>query len=201
MDTWPLFNSWITKQSKTTKFGFFKILSKTVTCEHHDLNAVFDVMECNDWVNVIAFTEKNKILVVKQFRLGISEFTYELPGGIIASGVHPLNAAKEELLEETGHESESWFSLGKYYPNPALQNNKVFAYACFNAKPSSSNAAHEKMISHESVSYSIFADMQSGDGLSQALVLSSLFKLKLMIEQLPKEHQTEAKKLSEIIGI
>lgn len=76
---------------------------------------------------MIAFTpvaSGGELLVVEQFRHGVDRATLEVIGGVSEDGETPLDAAKRELLEETGHASENWINLGWCTPNPAIQDNR-----------------------------------------------------------------------------
>ena len=43
----------------------------------------FFVLDTNDWVNVLAITPKQELVLVRQFRYGSQEFSLEPPGGVI----------------------------------------------------------------------------------------------------------------------
>lgn len=89
----------------------------------------------SDWVNVIAIDKNDKILMIKQWRHGISKFTYEIPGGTMDVGEkNPLKAAKRELAEETGYTSKQWIKLGTCHPNPAVQKNKMHFFLALDAE-------------------------------------------------------------------
>jgi len=83
----------------------------------------FSLIECVDWVNVIAVTTDHRVVLLRQFRPGIDAICLEIPGGMIDPGEDPVAAAARELVEETGYTSSSWEHLGKVAPNPAIQNN------------------------------------------------------------------------------
>ncbi|MBS1777106.1 MAG: NUDIX hydrolase [Bacteroidetes bacterium] len=89
------------------------------------------VLEYPDWVNVIAITNDNKLVLVKQYRHALSDTHFELCAGVIESNETPLDAAKRELKEETGFTGGTWSLLMKSTPNPATSNNWVY---CFLAK-------------------------------------------------------------------
>jgi len=93
---------------------------------HHILKAV--VLEAPDWVNVVALTPEDKVIVVEQYRFGVEKTTLEIPAGIIEPNETPQAAARRELLEETGYAGEEWKSLGYVEPNPAYLNNRCYHF-------------------------------------------------------------------------
>ncbi len=83
----------------------------------------FVVMTVPDWVNVIALTPDHQLVLVRQFRFGIDDFSLEIPGGVMERGEEPLAAAQRELREETGYAGSSARVLGRVHPNPAIMSN------------------------------------------------------------------------------
>ena len=90
------------------------------------------VLETHDWVNIVALTPEGKILVVKQFRLGIQAVTTETPAGVMEKGEEPQAAAMRELEEETGYTTDDWTYLGWVEPNPAFINNHCHQFLAKN---------------------------------------------------------------------
>ena len=82
------------------------------------------MLECPEWVNIIPVTADNQVVFIRQFRAGIRAHTLEIPGGMAdPTDAAPLEAARREMLEETGYDSDEIRFLGKIHPNPAIQNN------------------------------------------------------------------------------
>lgn len=65
----------------------------------------FEKVKRADTVDVISITKDGNILVLEQQQPGKETF-FSLPGGRINEGEDPLEAAKRELLEETGYASD-----------------------------------------------------------------------------------------------
>jgi len=74
---------------------------------------------------MMAVDEKERILLVKQFRLPAKKDMWELPAGRIDSGETPLQAAKRELREETGFQARKWVKLISYWASPGYIDEKM----------------------------------------------------------------------------
>jgi 8-oxo-dGTP pyrophosphatase MutT (NUDIX family) len=90
------------------------------TGKEHD----FYVINCVDWVNVIAVTRDNQLVMVEQFRHGSDTIELEIPGGMIdPDDGSPVVAGVRELREETGFEGQNARVIGEILPNPAIMTN------------------------------------------------------------------------------
>jgi len=81
------------------------------------------ICETPAWVNVVALTDAQELVLVQQFRFGSGRNSIEIPGGMVDPGEEHGAAGRRELLEETGYSSGRWTYLGHVEPNPALQDN------------------------------------------------------------------------------
>lgn len=107
------------------------------TCEKPDGKIVFPyyVYEFPTWVSAIAFTEDNKIVMVRQYRHAIEETIIEIPGGCVDDTDPSLERAiARELLEETGYEFSQYQYLGKISPNPSTNNNWMHMFLATGGK-------------------------------------------------------------------
>lgn len=86
------------------------------------------VLEYPNWANVVALTSDNQFILIRQYRHGAGDVFLEIPGGVIDEGETALQAARREMLEETGYEFESFEEICNLYPNPATSNNITTTY-------------------------------------------------------------------------
>lgn len=93
----------------------------------------FSVIEAVDWVNVIALTPDEQVVLIRQYRVGIAKVCLEIPGGMVDPGEDARTAAARELVEETGYTATEWRLLGKVAPNPAIQNNYLHTFLALGA--------------------------------------------------------------------
>jgi 8-oxo-dGTP pyrophosphatase MutT (NUDIX family) len=90
----------------------------------------FFVLEACDWVNVLPLTRDGRVVMVRQYRHGVGDFTLEIPGGMVDDeDPSPLVAARREMVEETGWDSPDLVDLGADHPNPAIQGNRLHTFA------------------------------------------------------------------------
>ena len=92
----------------------------------------FYVLEYPTWVNVIAITADGLFIIERQYRHGIGQEVYEICAGVCEKDEEPIDAAKRELLEETGFGGGRWSLIGKYAPNPNSMNNWCYSFLAEN---------------------------------------------------------------------
>ncbi len=83
-------------------------------------------------VAVVAITDKDKIILVKQWRYAVNDELIELPAGKLEENEDPFFAIKRELQEETGFIANNWESLGFIYTAPGFCNEKLYLYKATN---------------------------------------------------------------------
>ena len=94
--------------------------------------ANFFLLDCRDWVIVVPLLRRSDgdfFVMVRQWRHGCNQISTEFPGGVIDEGESPEEAAKRELLEETGLVAKKLVYLGTNSPNPAIMKNRQHFFA------------------------------------------------------------------------
>jgi ADP-ribose pyrophosphatase len=135
----------------------------------------FFVIDAPDWVNVVALTPEHRIVLVRQFRYGINDFSLEIPGGIIDEGEDPVAAGTRELREESGYVGASARLLGSVHPNPAMQSNRCHLVLVEEARPTADlewDPDEEFEIMTRPVE-EVYA-LASNGGITHAMVLDAL---------------------------
>lgn len=116
-------------------FAVFDVRKDHARSPDSGMEHAFYVIESPDWVNVIPLTPDGQVVCVRQYRHGTEEITLEIPGGMVdAEDDDPMDAARRELQEETGYDSDDLVALGAVAPNPAIQDNQCHMYLARNAR-------------------------------------------------------------------
>lgn len=139
------------------------------------------VLESADWVNVVALTKDDELVMIRQYRYGTQDITLEIPGGIIDPGESPFEAARRELIEETGFQAERWTSLGAIAPNPAIHRNHLHSYLAEGCTlVADQNQDPFEDIEVELVPRATIDGLVAGGQITHALVVVALHKLALL---------------------
>lgn len=145
---------------------------------HHprrDVRRDFVIVDAPDWVNVLAHTTDDRLVLVNQFRYGIDAFSWEIPGGVIEKGEDPVVAGTRELIEETGYAGANARLLASVHPNPAFLSNRchlVLVEDCRLVSPPAWDPDEEMEIAAVPVE-EVYARARSG-GITHSLVLDAL---------------------------
>lgn len=96
------------------------LYKQEVTLPDGHVVADYHRVKISDFTVIYAKLSDDKVLMLKQYKHGLGKVTYTLPGGMIEPGETPIEAAKRELLEETGYWAIDWHHLGSYVVNGNL---------------------------------------------------------------------------------
>ena len=168
---------WKLKSTRTLHdYRIFKSRGDTRESPRTGIEHEFYVLESPDWVNIVAVTDDDQIVLINQFRHGVSSSVLEIPGGMIDEGEEPVLSAERELLEETGYAAEEFVEIGCVHPNPAIFDNQCYTFLAKSAKKIK-EPEFESAEDIETVLYP-FSDIkkliQSGE-ITHSLVLNALF--------------------------
>jgi ADP-ribose pyrophosphatase len=86
------------------------------------------VVRHNGSAVMMAVDNKDRVMLVRQYRLPANRMMWELPAGKVDDGEKPLAAAKRELIEETGLRAKKWKKLVHFYPSPGFLQESMTIY-------------------------------------------------------------------------
>ena len=138
------------------------------------------INEYPPWVNVVALTERDEVVLIRQYRHGIGAVHFEIPAGTTDPEDASLEeAARRELQEETGYVGGRWSLLATLSANPALQNNLTYTFLAEGVTAGdAAPEASEEIVVHLTPLEKIEGLIEGG-GFVQALHTAPLLQLLL----------------------
>ena len=132
------------------------------------------------WVNVVAVTEDDQVLLVRQYRHGSRAVHFEIPAGTTDAEDTDIEiAGRRELLEETGYGGGRWSPLMTLSANPALQNNLTYTYLAEGVTAGAASPDASEDIRVHLVPIAEIETLIENGGFLQALHVAPLMKLLL----------------------
>lgn len=165
-------------QGKILKFRVDTALLPDGTTAHRE------VIEHPGGVSVVAVTDNNEILAVKQFRYPYFEILTEIPAGKFDyQGENPLDAVKRELKEETGATAEKIIDLGIIYPSPGCYGENLHLFAAKGLKIGTSNPDDDEFLEVLKIPLEKAVDMVLNNEIRDAKTIIGILKIKTLIEK------------------
>lgn len=137
----------------------------------------------NRAIGVIPIDADRNTYLVGQYRFVLNEYSWELPEGGGLFNEDPLDAAKRELLEETGLKAENWTEIQQMHLSNSVSDEVSYIYlatglAQFEAEPEDTEQLQVRKLPFEEV-YQMVSDGRITDSITVAAVL----RVKLMLLQ------------------
>ena len=109
---------------------WFRMVGKTM----REGEAPYYSLQLPDYAAVVALTEQNDVLIVRQYRPAVEHLTLELPSGLVDPGETPAEAATRDLLEETGYAAGDLELLGSMEPEVGRLGTRIWTCLARNVR-------------------------------------------------------------------
>jgi len=87
-----------------------------------------DVVKSPKAVGILPLIDKDKVILIRQFRFAINKEIWEIPAGMLRKGEKPEVGAKRELKEETGYEAKELKKIGEFYLSPGYSTEYMYLF-------------------------------------------------------------------------
>ena len=158
-----------------------RVLHDTVELEN-GATAKREVVCHNGGVCVAALTEKDEVLLVRQFRYPYREVLLELPAGKLEPGEDPFEAMKREQAEETGTTGRDYISLGNLYPSPGYCGEIIRIWACRVESSVSQNLDEDEFLEVERIPLQKAVEMVLANEIPDSKTQVGILKTAALVE-------------------
>ena len=123
----------------------FKLIRENVTLTN-GVTVDLDTIRHPGASAMVPFSDKNTVILIKQYRHAIGDFIWEIPAGTLAPDETPLECAKRELIEETGFSASIWKKMGEITPVPGYSDERIHIFLAANLVSSEQNLDEGEML-------------------------------------------------------
>ena len=124
-------------------------------------------------VAVVPIDERDRVVLVRQYRHPVGRAIWEIPAGVIAAGESPQAAAVRELLEETGYAAGVWEEWTEVLTSPGITDEAITVYVARELKLAAPYNARE-IDGRQAFSEEELASMLRGGTLRDAKTILAL---------------------------
>ena len=139
-----------------------------------------EVIRHSGGVCVLAVTEQNEILFVKQYRYPHAQVTMEIPAGKLESGENPEECGKRELLEECGCTAKKFVYMGKLFPTPAYDSEVIRIYLAEDLHYGNQSLDEDEFLDVEKIPFEKAVEMVLNDELPDSKTQIAILKYAVM---------------------
>ena len=118
----------ITSSREVYKCGLFRVTEDRAVDAKSGFEIKRSVVRHIGSAVMMAVDDKQRVLLVRQYRLPAETRLWELPAGRLDPGETPLRAAKRELIEETGYRARKWTKLASFWVSPGYVQERMTLY-------------------------------------------------------------------------
>lgn len=124
---------------------------------------------------IVPILERDRFILIKQYRVATSRVIWEFPAGTLEAGEAPLACAKREIIEEIGFQAKKWQKLVSFYPAPGISTEFMHIFLASNLTPRQNQLDKDEFIETEIVSFQRLQKMIFNDTIVDAKTMIGFF--------------------------
>lgn len=148
--------------------------------------ATREIIEHPGGVGIVAVTDNDEIIMVKQFRKPVEKAIYEIPAGKLDKGEEHRKCGIRELQEETGYKAENFEYLGYMYPSPGFCAEVTHLYLATDLKMGDMHLDPDEYLDVEIMPIEKVKDMIMNNEINDAKTVFGIFKALEVIKKRKK---------------
>lgn len=135
-----------------------------------------EIVEHPGGVGIVAVTDNDEIIMVRQFRKPFDKAIYEIPAGKLDKDEQHRVCGIRELEEETGYKAESFEYLGYMYPSPGFCAEITHIYLATGLKEGNAHLDPDEYLDVEYIPIPKVKEMIMNNEINDAKTVFGIFK-------------------------
>ena len=133
----------------------------------------------NTAISIVPIDSEGFTYLVGQYRYTLNAYSWEVPEGgcSIETGEYTLDAAKRELLEETGLIASEWTKLGEVYLSNSVSDEKAIMYVAQNLSQHQACPEETEQLKIRRIHLKEAIEMAKNGEITDALSVLTLLKI------------------------
>lgn len=132
-------------------------------------------------IGIIPLDEEWNIWLVGQYRFPLNEYSWEIPEGGGSTEESPLDAAKRELLEETGLTAKEWTPILSMHLSNSVSDEKAILWLARKLSQGEAKPEETELLQIKKVPFDLAYEWVESGKISDCMTVAGIQKLKLMI--------------------
>mgnify|MGYP001613480703 CR=1 FL=1 len=166
-------------QKKLFSGHLINVVGNNVASENNYVE--LEAFQVPDVSLVVPITNNYEFILVEQYRHAVNELCVEFPAGKIKDGELAIEAAKRELLEETGLDSNFLELIGTIFSSPEYGLETIYVFKTTDFKIGLASPEIYENIKIRKIPEGLLRDMIKTGEIKDAKTIASYTLLKLQI--------------------
>ncbi len=152
----------------------FKIVKENITLAN-GVSSDMDIIRHPGASAIIPLSDKNTIILIKQYRHAIGNYIWEIPAGTLDHDEPPIECAKRELIEETGYSANQWQKLGEIISVPGYSDERIHIFLANDLVPARQNLDKDEMLDVHEIKFDDAMEMIHRGEIQDSKSICGLF--------------------------
>lgn len=132
---------------------------------------------------IIALFDDLSVLLIRQFRIAIGDWIWEIPAGTLRSSETPSECARRELREETGYLASQVSKVGEFLPVPDYSDDLVHLFLATDLSPTSQELDSDEVIEVSRIPLAVALEMVRSGDIRDAKTMLALLTIHFRVHQ------------------
>jgi len=164
----------INKSVTLHKGRVFELIKENITLDN-GVTMDMDVIRHPGASAIVPLSEKNGLIMLKQYRHAVGGYIWEIPAGTFDGDEAPIDCAKRELTEETGFSANNWHKLGEITPLPGYSDERIHMFLASGLMPAAQNLDQDEILDVHEITLAKALEMIKDGRIRDGKTICGLF--------------------------